>query len=191
EVESSPNVDKEMFLKYGSISSNVLFYKNFIVYCPHCGEYTNKYEEFSYNNNICTYCGSEYVTLDILSYDFYRDTHYENSRDEYILNKYLLNEPQFDKSLRNERIKDEAYSQRISQERTEWYDNKGKPSQTSSSKPTQQTSSKTTIKCPTCGSTNVSKISGTNKVGSAALFGIFSLGHISKTFKCNNCGYKW
>ncbi|MEG0586268.1 MAG: zinc ribbon domain-containing protein, partial [Christensenellaceae bacterium] len=48
EVKSSPNVDKEMFLKYGSISSNVLFYKNFIVYCPHCGEYTKKYEEFYY-----------------------------------------------------------------------------------------------------------------------------------------------
>ncbi|MEG0834184.1 MAG: zinc ribbon domain-containing protein, partial [Christensenellaceae bacterium] len=67
EVESSPNVDKEMFLKYGSISSNVLFYKDFMVYCPHCGEYTHKYEEFYYNNNICTYCGSEYVALDILA----------------------------------------------------------------------------------------------------------------------------
>ena len=45
--------------------------------------------------------------------------------------------------------------------------------------------------CPTCGSTNVEKISGLNKVASGALFGIFSLGHISKTFKCKNCGYKW
>lgn len=48
-----------------------------------------------------------------------------------------------------------------------------------------------TIKCPTCNSTVVKKISGGNKVGAVALFGVFSLGHISKTFKCESCGYKW
>lgn len=47
------------------------------------------------------------------------------------------------------------------------------------------------IKCPTCNSTDVTKISGANKVGAVALFGVFSMGHISKTFKCNKCGYKW
>ena len=46
-------------------------------------------------------------------------------------------------------------------------------------------------KCPTCHSTNIEKISGTNKVAAVALFGVFSLGHIDKTFKCKNCGYKW
>jgi len=45
--------------------------------------------------------------------------------------------------------------------------------------------------CPTCGSTNIEKISGANKVGSAMMFGVFSLGHISKTFKCKNCHYQW
>lgn len=54
-----------------------------------------------------------------------------------------------------------------------------------------QTASPKSIKCPTCSSTNITKISGANKAGSVALFGIFSMGHISKTFKCNNCGYKW
>lgn len=47
------------------------------------------------------------------------------------------------------------------------------------------------IKCPTCGSTNVKKISGASKVGSAVAFGVFSLGKLSKTFECKNCGYKW
>jgi len=46
-------------------------------------------------------------------------------------------------------------------------------------------------KCPTCGSINVQKISKSNKVGSALLFGVFSIGHLSKTFKCSGCGYKW
>jgi transposase-like protein len=46
-------------------------------------------------------------------------------------------------------------------------------------------------KCPTCNSERIEKISGSSKVGGAVLFGLFALGHISKTFKCDNCGYKW
>ena len=45
--------------------------------------------------------------------------------------------------------------------------------------------------CPTCGSTNIEKISGANKVGKALLFGVLAAGSISKTFRCRNCGYKW
>jgi uncharacterized protein with PIN domain len=45
--------------------------------------------------------------------------------------------------------------------------------------------------CPTCNSANIEKISATNKVGSAVVFGIFAIGRISKTFKCKNCGYKF
>lgn len=46
-------------------------------------------------------------------------------------------------------------------------------------------------RCPSCGSMNVEKISLKNKVGAGALFGIFAIGHVAKTFKCNKCGYKW
>ncbi len=46
-------------------------------------------------------------------------------------------------------------------------------------------------KCPTCSSTKVEKISLKSKVGAGLLVGVFALGKISKTFKCNNCGYKW
>ena len=46
-------------------------------------------------------------------------------------------------------------------------------------------------KCPTCCSTDIEKISLKNKIGSAALVGVFALGRISKTFKCNGCGYRW
>lgn len=48
-----------------------------------------------------------------------------------------------------------------------------------------------TPKCPTCGSTNIKKISGASKVGKVALFGIFAAGSVSKTFHCKNCSYKW
>ena len=46
-------------------------------------------------------------------------------------------------------------------------------------------------KCPTCGSPHIQKISLTNKAGSIVGFGVFSIGHVSKTFKCTKCGYKW
>lgn len=45
-------------------------------------------------------------------------------------------------------------------------------------------------KCPTCGSTNIRKMSGIERGASIATFGIFSK-KINKTFKCGNCGYTW
>ena len=45
-------------------------------------------------------------------------------------------------------------------------------------------------KCPTCGSTNIKKISATSKA-----IGVLGFGLLSKTaksqFECKNCGYKW
>lgn len=43
-------------------------------------------------------------------------------------------------------------------------------------------------KCPTCGSTNITKIGTFNRMLSTGLFGLAS-GKIGKTMKCNNCGY--
>ncbi len=45
-------------------------------------------------------------------------------------------------------------------------------------------------KCPTCGSTNLKKISGTSKAVSVAMFGLFSIKR-HKVFQCNNCEYEW
>lgn len=45
-------------------------------------------------------------------------------------------------------------------------------------------------KCPTCGSTNLRRISTSDKIIGAALFGLLSKNAKSQ-FKCNNCGYKW
>lgn len=45
-------------------------------------------------------------------------------------------------------------------------------------------------KCPTCGSTNIQKISATSKAFGAIGFGILSKTAKSQ-FKCNSCGYKW
>lgn len=44
--------------------------------------------------------------------------------------------------------------------------------------------------CPTCGSTNIEKISAAKKVGGSLLFGIFS-SDIRNSMHCKDCGYKW
>ena len=45
-------------------------------------------------------------------------------------------------------------------------------------------------KCPTCGSTNIEKISTTKKVVGGAMFGLFS-SDVRNSMHCKNCGAKW
>ena len=45
-------------------------------------------------------------------------------------------------------------------------------------------------KCPTCGSTNIRKISTGERMVSVGILGLFSK-KINKSFKCGSCGYTW
>lgn len=45
-------------------------------------------------------------------------------------------------------------------------------------------------KCPTCGSTNIKKISGTKRWLTTGILGLAS-SDVGKTMQCNKCGYKW
>ena len=47
-----------------------------------------------------------------------------------------------------------------------------------------------TPKCPTCGSTNIEKISAGKKAIGFVAVGIFS-SNFGKTMHCKQCGYKW
>ena len=47
-----------------------------------------------------------------------------------------------------------------------------------------------TPNCPTCGSTNIKKISSLSKAVHGLAFGLFSTTARSQ-FECNNCKYKW
>ena len=44
--------------------------------------------------------------------------------------------------------------------------------------------------CPTCGSTNLSKVSTMSKAGSVFMWGLLSQ-KVKKTWHCNNCKYEW
>ena len=54
----------------------------------------------------------------------------------------------------------------------------------------QKTVEENLPKCPTCGSTNIEKISSFDKAAGAVMFGLFSKTAKSQ-FKCRKCGYKW
>lgn len=55
---------------------------------------------------------------------------------------------------------------------------------------TTQSKPDKTPKCPTCGSANIKKISGTKRWVGTGLFGLAS-SDLGKTMVCDNCGYKW
>jgi hypothetical protein len=47
------------------------------------------------------------------------------------------------------------------------------------------------VRCPSCRSRWVWRISGGEKVGEAMVFGVYSIGRIAKTFRCGQCTYTW
>ena len=49
----------------------------------------------------------------------------------------------------------------------------------------------TDIKCPNCKSTDIHKISLTNKLGSTLVFGIFAANKLTKTYECDDCEFRW
>lgn len=55
---------------------------------------------------------------------------------------------------------------------------------------TQSTQQQNIPHCPTCGSTNIKKISATRKIAGALSFGLLSKTAKSQ-FECLKCGYKW
>lgn len=72
--------------------------------------------------------------------------------------------------------------------KTKVYDELNKPDPSLSAWEIQQANCVPT--CPTCGSTNIQKISGLNRAAHGYMFGLFSKTAKSQ-FCCKNCGYKW
>ncbi|MFR2491760.1 MAG: hypothetical protein ACLS9B_14705 [Coprococcus comes] len=88
-----------------------------------------------------------------------------------------------DSSVQARKIKDTCNNQR------KQINPHSQPTKLSTSTQTTQQSSNVPH-CPTCGSTNIKKISATSKVVGAGLFGLFSKTARSQ-FECKDCGYKW
>ena len=143
----------------------------FLHYCPKCGNIIIPPE----NDKKCNYCGEECLPTHISASDVLHHN-WEKLPNQIIFEEYVKPNPLFDEELYNKRVGvekalQEATSNRLRMEK-------------------QQAQRANVPKCPTCGSTNVERISTAQKAFGFALVGLFS-SNLGKTMHCKNCGYKW
>lgn len=110
----------------------------------------------------CRFCNTLMIETDVLYKDAFRNR--QSLKEKYAYSNPLYNE-KLDKQIR-EQVRKEV-------------DNI-KPASQNSNIP----------KCPTCGSTNIKRISTANRAVSIGLFGLLS-GKIGKNYECRNCKAKW
>jgi hypothetical protein len=147
--------------------------------CPVCGRASTLCE-----NHKCQYCNHDVIALP-------EDRSYGHQDYEILIDQYARPTGLFNEELYKKRVKIEQ----------DWIKNPvGKPywSTPYFERVTEEARAKVRAEiaaesphCPVCGSANIHKISAANKVGAAAVFGIFAIGHVSKTYKCDNCGAKF
>lgn len=115
-------------------------------------------------DDICSSCKC-HVTITDMSWDQFvkLDPVEEQQWEQEITEKYVKLSPLFDPKAQDKRLTAELKENYESQHQ---------------------------VKCPTCQSTNIQKISGLERSASVAMLGLFSK-KINKSFKCNHCGYTW
>lgn len=128
--------------------------------CMGCGQILNA-KQIENGNGKCPFCGSSDLNNEINNYQFTFGDYFE------VYN--ISHDAQF--ILQMMKLKSENPIE---------YQLKLKQFENMDTKP----------KCPTCGSTNINKISATSKATNALLFGLFG-NKRNKQYQCNNCGYEW
>ena len=183
-----------------------------LIVCPECGKKNSSYvgnciecgfpiKEYMGQNGltdikkefICTKCGHGYAGYGDDSDPIYLKCRFCNGKviqidktGEEVLcimckdENYLEN---FTKKYIGDTFSEEAYNHRLQMIKKE---NEALRRNHSQSK--QQTQN--VPKCPTCGSTNIEKISSSKRWLTTGLFGLAS-SNVGKTMHCKNCGYKW
>ena len=118
---------------------------------------------------VCQYCNYELTDTEYILQDVLERGGIKPEIRKAIFEKYIKNSPLYSE----EAVKDR-------EEKEDWE---------MISLPSSYTP-KNTPKCPTCGSTNVEKISTTKKAIGFVAVGVFS-SNFGKTMHCKQCGYKW
>lgn len=139
--------------------------KAYLSYCPKCG-HQGIYET---GTEKCPFCGTKEKPTEYDWDEWLWGNKYPHNLEEIIFNTYVKPSEMFNA---------EFYRQRINKEKIQNSNNK--------------TSISNVPHCPTCGSTNVRKITTAEKATGVFLFGIFS-NKRNCQFECQNpkCKYKW
>ena len=159
---------KEYMTENGLVNIN----KEFI--CPKCGFHSAGFGESGKDNIYikCKYCNTNMIQTDETGDEFVDNfcTYSVKGEDYFKI---------FAKKYGGDQFSEEAYEDRIRTVKRE-----------NSALQSTQRQSSNIPHCPTCGSTNIKKISATSKAVGAGLFGLFSKTARSQ-FECKDCGYKW
>lgn len=119
---------------------------------------------FGFTKGLCGICKIKVIKTETTFDEFMKMSAVEEQQwRKEIAEKYVKSSQLFDSQAQDERLAQEAKEQYEAQHQ---------------------------VKCPTCQSTNVQKISGLERGASVAILGLFSK-KINKSFKCNHCGYTW
>ena len=134
-------------------------------YCPKCGNVTF----IETKNEKCNCCNTNLLPTPYTMNEYLFGNSIDVNIDKKIFDEYIKGNSQFDEELYRSRINKEKLLRQASLDK-----------QREQNKP----------KCPTCGSTNVEKISTTKKAIGFVAVDVFS-SNFGKTMHCKNCGYKW
>ena len=151
-----------------------------LMYCKKCGRIINNFEKCDVCKSI-TYRVPEKFWLNGIDFLI------SNDSKKILIEECIKSSPEFDEQLFNSRDK-------ILAKENAKYDQSMKIGyairQGANPEMAFKNNGDNLPKCPTCGSTNIKKISAASKIAGATVFGLFSRTAKSQ-FKCENCGYKW
>ena len=146
-------------------------YNKIVWVCPKCGAASSFPAGSNPHNDChCIRCHGTLIETKYTYGDWMGMPGYNDVSKEQVFQEYVYNNEQYDPELI-----------------AEW-DNRIRRGSGSSSFISEQNDNKP--KCPTCGSTNIRKISTLNRAVSIGTLGLLS-GKIGKNYECLNCKAKW
>ena len=145
-------------------------------YCKKCGRVTH--ESYGRKEQICDCCKNVmYPVPNQYLWDGFDENFKDKESEQLLIEELVKTSPEFDQYLFDHR--DEILAKQSAELNAKLAHGKAILEEQSR-----------VAKCPSCGSSNVSKIGTLNRMVYAGLFGLAS-SKISKTHKCNHCGTTW
>ena len=143
------------------------------VYCAHCGMIIKKSKQ-----TVCPICDIEFSDVPAKYLSASGNLFLSNDMRKQFVEEIIITNPQYNESLALQR--DEIL---LEQEK--------KKKEEVAQKVYEYQSIKPTLRCPVCGSNNLSNISTIGKVAKISLIGIWGAGDLGKKRRCNTCGHKF
>lgn len=159
-------------------------------YCKKCGNIS--YEDISDKDKLCYCCNS--IMTPIPEKYLYKGLVIADDDRKLLIEELVKPSPEFDQYLFDHRDeilaqKSDEYMAKMEVGRALMEGKKVSRQEILNGRLNESTRSNA-IKCPSCGSTNISKIGVVNRVVSTYFLGLGS-SKVGKTHKCNKCGTTW